>query len=88
MEHASLLKYKFAFAIDNTFDRGYFSEKVLNAVRAHAVPIVAGWRGGAREDAFFAHHANPRRVIYCEFGGNASDPTRTLPPPHFSEKAP
>ena len=73
MEHATFDRYKFVFAMENSLDRGYFTEKAVNAVRANAVPIVAGWRGGAREDDFFRHHANPRRVVFCEFGrSNAS----------------
>jgi hypothetical protein len=79
-EHNTLRPYKFVFAAENSLASGYFTEMLLNAVLAHAVPIVLG---KGRWPPILRRQVNMKRILYCPFPSdddtlevpfNASDP--------------
>jgi hypothetical protein len=49
--------YKFVLAIENTFTKGYFTEKLINPIIANSIPIYWG------HDYVF-NYINKKRVIY------------------------
>mmetsp|Transcript_15383 Transcript_15383/g.39663 ORF Transcript_15383/g.39663 Transcript_15383/m.39663 type:complete len:589 (+) Transcript_15383:170-1936(+) len=63
-------QFKFAVAFENKFVPGYWTEKMLNAVLAGAIPIYAGETPEfelAKEGL-----VNPKRYIYCYFNMTAA----------------
>jgi hypothetical protein len=49
--------YKFVLAIENTTEKGYFTEKIINPIIANSIPIYGG-------DAHVFNYINKKRVIY------------------------
>jgi hypothetical protein len=71
-EHHTLRPYKFVFAAENSLASGYFTEMLLNAVLAHAVPIVLGKSSGRfplqdRWPPILRKQVNLKRILYCPF---------------------
>lgn len=50
-------KYKFVISIENTFETGYFTEKIINPILAGSIPIYSG-------DSYVFNYINKERVIY------------------------
>lgn len=61
-------QYKFVLAFENSFCKGWWTEKMISAVLAGAIPIYGGW--GPSPD--IAEHVDPARFIYCNFEKNRS----------------
>jgi len=60
--------FKFAIVFENSFNRGYFTEKILNAYGARAVPV---YYSETYED--LAQVINPKAIIYCHMPRNVTD---------------
>lgn len=58
--------YKFVLAIENTFAKGYFTEKLINPIIANSIPIYWG------HDYVF-NYINKKRVIYINDFENDED---------------
>lgn len=55
--HEAYTKYKFVLAIENTNQKGYITEKIMNAFMAGAIPVF--WGGGGYAETIF----NPNAYI-------------------------
>lgn len=55
--------FKFVITFENSFRKGYWTEKLITAVLAGSIPIY----GGFGETPAIAMYVNPRRFIYCQF---------------------
>ena len=79
-------QYKFSFAMENNFVDGYWTEKMINGIYSHTVPIMAGFKPKA--DSTMAEYINMDRVIYCQFDIQTYPHTHTPPFPPPSSPQP
>jgi len=56
--------FKFAFAVENSFANGYWTEKLTNAILARTIPIVLGVR--PRNETLLFKYVNMDRILYCQ----------------------
>eukprot|EP00040_Diaphanoeca_grandis_P029020 m.168940 g.168940 ORF g.168940 m.168940 type:complete len:552 (+) comp31542_c2_seq7:185-1840(+) len=62
-------QYKFAFAMENNFVDGYWTEKMINGIFAQSIPIMAGFKN--KSESLMARWINMDRVVYCQFDQTA-----------------